>query len=197
MAQPVAHVRAPRTLLATDRTVERPAGTAAPRAAGAPHPAAAAPHEQSTRRGPEFVIDDSTLDPTTIALAAARADVIRIRLGAGLPTYGAVRALVAMLDDEVAAVGRDRDDLVVVLEVEAVVAADRAEAARRRGNLAYVAAFSHVAWQPDETMIVAPLDALADEVAAVVRRTRVDAVDLALVGPSRHLAPQVTAALTR
>ncbi|CAM5784517.1 LLM class flavin-dependent oxidoreductase [Cellulomonas persica] len=178
MAQPLTHVRAPRTLH-VDRPVVR-----------APH------DEPAPRRGPEFVIDDSTLDPTTIALAAARADVIRLRHGAGLPTYAAVRALVRMLDDEVAAVGRDRDDVLVVLEVETVVAADEADAERRRGHLAYAAAFSHLSWQPGETMIVAPLDALAVEVDEVVRRTGVDAVELALVGASRRLAPQVTAALT-
>ncbi len=178
MAQHLAHVRVPRSL-ATER------------------PAVRVPHvEPAPYRGAEFLIDDSTLDSTTIALAAARADVIRVRHGAGLPTHAAVRALVRMLDDEVAAVGRDRADVLVVLEVETVVAADEADAARRRSHLAYAAAFSHVPWQPGETMLVAPLDALAAEVADVLRRTGVDAVELTLVGASRRQAPQVAAALT-
>lgn len=184
MAQPLTHVRASRhsvarARVADDLVVRSPLS--------APQPS----------RGTEFVIDDSTLDPTTIALAAARADVIRIRHGAGLPTHAAVRALVQMLDDEVAAVGRDRADVLVVLEVETVVADDEADAARRRSHLAYAAAFSHLAWQPGDTMIVAPLDALARAVGEVVRRTGTDAVELAFVGASRGRAPEVAATLAR
>ncbi|KMM46283.1 hypothetical protein CWIS_05990 [Cellulomonas sp. A375-1] len=177
MAQPLTHVRAPRPRVADDLVVRAPLPAAQP------------------SRGTEFVIDDATLDPTTIALAAARADVIRIRHGAGLPTHAAVRALVQMLDDEVAAVGRDRADVLVVLEVETVVADDEADAHRRREHLMYAAAFSHLAWLPGDAMLVAPIDALAEAVAQVLRRTGVDAVELALVGPSRRLVPEVAAAL--
>ncbi|GEA80012.1 hypothetical protein [Cellulomonas uda] len=177
MAQPLAHVRTP--------DLTSPA-----------RPAAVALAAATPRHVTEFVIDDSTLVPTTLALAAARADVIRVRHGAGLPTHAAVRALVAMLDGEMAALGRPRSDVTVVLEVETVVADDARDAARRRGHLAYAAAFSHLAWHVDATMLVAPLDALAAEAAQVARRAGVDRVELALVGGSRRHAAALARTLT-
>lgn len=176
MAQPLAHVRTPAP------TSPAPTSPVASVALASPAP----------RHVTEFVIDDATLVPTTLALAAARADVIRVRHGAGLPTRAAVRALVAMLDGEVAAVGRSRDDVTVVLEVETVVAADEDDAARRRSHLAYSAAFSHLAWQADATILVAPLGTLADRAAEVARSTGVDRVELALVGRSRRHAATLT-----
>ncbi|MCR6689004.1 hypothetical protein [Cellulomonas sp.] len=158
---------------------------------------AAAPAPDAARRHVEFVLDDASLNPTTLALAGARADVVRIRFSAALSSQPAVRALVAMLDDEVAAVGRARDELRVVLEVEAVVADDEADAARRRANLAYTAAFSHAAWSPESTWLVAPVERLAKEATALARRTGVDAVHLHLTGPSAAHVDRVTAALHR
>lgn len=121
MAQPVlAPVRAagPRPSLPDVPRVEV--------AVGAPRPGAV-----------EFLLDADALDATTVALAAARADVVRIVHSAALPTLAAVRALVSVLEDEVRAVGRARDEVRVVLEVEAVVAADDADARRRRTAIAY------------------------------------------------------------
>ncbi|UJP40067.1 hypothetical protein [Cellulomonas palmilytica] len=181
MAQPLAHVRTP-SVTSPDLT-----SSAATVALAAPAP----------RHVTEFVIDDATLVPTTLALAAARADVIRVRHGAGLPTHASVRALVAMLDDEVAAVGRSRDDVTVVLEVETVVADDEDDAARRRGHLAYSAAFSHLAWQADATMLVAAPGTVVDEAAELARRTGVDRVELVLVGRSRRHAPTIARTLAR
>ncbi|AEI13239.1 LLM class oxidoreductase [Cellulomonas gilvus] len=155
------------------------------------------PFSDEARRHVEFVLDEGSLNPTTLALAGARADVVRIRFSAALPTHPAVRALVAMLDDEVAAVGRTRDELRVVLEVETVVADDEADAARRRANLAYTAAFSHAAWSPESTWLVAPVERLAEEASALARRTGVDAVHLHLTGPSAAHVDRVTAALQR
>jgi hypothetical protein len=142
--------------------------------------------EPTPRRLVEFVVDELTLDPTTLALAAARADVVRLRFSSALPSHVAVHALVAMLGDEIAALGRARTDVRIVLEVETVVADDEADAARRRANLAYTAAFSHVSWSPESTWVVAPLDAVADAARALAARTGVDAVELVLVGRSRE-----------
>ncbi|WP_163275497.1 LLM class flavin-dependent oxidoreductase [Cellulomonas iranensis] len=138
-------------------------------------------------RGVEFLLDAAALDPTTIALAAARADVVRLVHSAALPTPAAVRALVSVLEDEIRAVGRDRAEVRVVLEVETVVAADEADAARRRTAVAYAEAFSGVTWSPSATWLVAPRDRVLRDAADLAARTGVDTVALALVGSSaRH-----------
>lgn len=140
----------------------------------------------------EFRLDATSLDGTTIALAAARADVVRIVHSAALPTLAAVRALVSVLQDEVRAVGRDQADVRLVLEVEAVVAADAADAARRRTAVAYAEAFAALTWSPSATWLVAPLDRLVPQAAALAERAGVDTVALALVGDSRRHAPSLT-----
>ena len=143
----------------------------------------------------EFRLDAASLDPTTLALAAARADVVRIVHSAALPTVAAVRALVSVLDDEVRAVGRARADVRVVLEVEAVVAADDADAARRRTAVAYAEAFAGLTWAPSATWLVATPQRLVTDAVALAARTGVDTVALALVGGSRHHAGAVLHAL--
>ena len=145
------------------------------------------------RAGAEFLLDAASLDGTTLALAAARADVVRIVHSAALPTVAAVRALVSVLDDEVRAVGRDRADVRVVLEVEAVVADDAADAHRRRAGVAYAEAFAGLSWSPSSTWLVAPLDRLPDDAAALAARTGVDTVALALVGTSARYADALRA----
>ncbi|UZN02643.1 hypothetical protein [Cellulomonas sp. S1-8] len=178
MAQHVlAPVRATRTT--------RPARPAAPTVEVVGH----APRTGAT----EFRLAADALDPTTLALAAARADVVRIVHSAALPTVAAVRALVSVLEDEVRAVGRDRDDLRLVLEVEAVVAADAADAARRRTSVAYAEAFAALTWSPSSTWLVAPVGRLTQDAAALAARTGVDTVALALVGGSRHHAAAIAA----
>jgi len=172
--------------------VAQPLTHAHPSATATPTPATPAP---APRHVTEFVLDDASLVPTVLALAAARADVIRVRHGAGLPTQAAVRALVAMLDDEVAAVGRNRADVTVVLEIEVVVADDERDAARRRANLAYSAALSHAAWHADATLLVAPLASVPAEAAEIARRTGVDRVELTLLPSSSHHAAALATTL--
>lgn len=169
------------------------------RATPAPRPAAARPArrpdvprvevvDHDPRSGVEFLLDADALDATTLALAAARADVVRIVHSAALPTVAAVRALVTVLEDEVRAVGRDRHEVRVVLEVEAVVASDDADAARRREAVAYAEAFAALTWSPSSTWLVAPAARLVADAHALAARTGVDTVALALVGESRRHA---------
>lgn len=180
MAQPVlAHVRA---------TPTRRPSTARPDV-----PAVEVVGHAPRRAGVEFLLDADALDTTTVALAAARADVVRIVHSAALPTVAAVRALVSVLEDEIRAVGRDRHDVQVVLEVEAVVAADAADVARRRTAIAYAEAFAALSWSPSATWLVAPLDRLPAEAADVAARTGVDTVALALVGESGQHADALAA----
>ncbi|ADG75834.1 hypothetical protein Cfla_2951 [Cellulomonas flavigena DSM 20109] len=174
MAQPVlAHVRA---------TPARRPSTArpdVPRVEIAGH---------ASRADVEFLLDADALDTTTLALAAARADVVRIVHSAALPTVAAVRALVTVLEDEVRAVGRDRHEVRLVLEVEAVVAADDADAARRRQAVAYAEAFAALTWSPSATWLVGTPARLAADARALAESTGVDTVALALVGESRRHA---------
>ena len=147
-----------------------------------------------TRTGAvEFLLDADALDLTTVALAAARADVVRIVHSAALPNVAAVRALVRVLDDEVRAVGRDRRDVRIVLEVETVVAADDADAARRRQAVAYAEAFAALSWSPSATWLVAPVEHVTTRAEALARATGVDTVALALVGESRRYAARLAA----
>ena len=149
------------------------------------------------RTGTEFLLDGEALDATTLALAAARADVVRIVHSAALPTVAAVRALVGVVEDEIRAVGRDRRDVRLVLEVEAVVAADDEDAARRRGAVAYAEAFAALTWSPSSTWLVAPAGRLTAEAGALAARTGVDTVALALVGDSRRHAAALAGAAAR
>ncbi|QCB92622.1 hypothetical protein [Cellulomonas shaoxiangyii] len=142
----------------------------------------------------EFLLDAESLTETTVALAAARADVIRLVHSAVLPTPAAVRALVDVLAAEIAAVGRDRTEVRVVLQVEAVVARDEADAARRREAVTYAEAFSGAVWASSVTWLVAPVERLVADAHALAARAQVDAVELALVGASAALAPAVAAA---
>jgi len=136
----------------------------------------------------ELVLDDETLSPTTVALAAARAHTVRIRQGMALPTRAAVRALVALLDDAIVASGRSRADVPVVLEVEAVVARDEADAARRRTNLALAAAFSHATWHADAALLVASAAGIDEAARALAAEVGVDRVELVPVGAAPLVA---------
>ncbi|GIG40277.1 hypothetical protein [Cellulomonas phragmiteti] len=176
------HVLTPARVTSHPRPTSAPGGAPRVEVAGRPRPGTV-----------EFLLDADALDPTTLALAAARADVVRVVHSAALPTEAAVRALVSVLEDEVAAVGRDRRDVRLVLEVEAVVAADDADVARRRTAIAYAEAFAALTWSPSATWLVAPLDRLSSDAAALAARTGVDAVALALVGESRRHASAVVA----
>ncbi|TQL03023.1 LLM class flavin-dependent oxidoreductase [Cellulomonas sp. SLBN-39] len=143
----------------------------------------------------EHVLDTATPDDAALALAAARADVVRLVPSAALPTPGHVRALVRRVEQEVAALGRPRADVRVVLEVETVVAADAADARRRRSHLAYAEAFAGLTWSPSASWVVAPLDAVLDTATDLARRSGVDAVALSLVGASAAHAPTLVAAV--
>ncbi|WP_136518110.1 LLM class flavin-dependent oxidoreductase [Cellulomonas telluris] len=142
----------------------------------------------------EFRLDGDALTEAAVALAAARADVVRLVHSAALPTPASVRALVDVLEDEVRAVGRDRADVRLVLEVDAVVAADDADAARRRERLAYAEAFSGATWSATATWLVGTPARLVDDARDLAARTGVDAVALALVGGSAAHGPALAAA---
>ncbi|GEM_PF-663867 len=142
----------------------------------------------------EVVVASAALDDVELLRSAARADAVRIRFSAALPNATAVRTLVAVLEGHVLAVGRRREDVRLVLEVETVVARDEADAARRRSWLAHVEAFAGASWAPSASWVVAPRERVVADGVALARHTGVDVVALALVGSSRGHAEQLSAA---
>ncbi|NKY08357.1 LLM class flavin-dependent oxidoreductase, partial [Cellulomonas hominis] len=115
---------------------------------------------------------------TAIALAAARADVIRLEFSVAVPTVGALARVVALVEEAVAEAGRDRAEVRVVLDLEVVLAADARTARRKRSHLEYLDALAGLGWSPAATRVVTTPELLAAEVRELARRAGVDAVVL-------------------
>ncbi|MEN1976610.1 hypothetical protein [Cellulomonas olei] len=165
-AEPVAAVPA----------VPAPAAAATVRSAA---PAAAGPdiHVGS----PDYGVRTVELRPgseTAIALAAARADVIRLEFSVAVPTVGALARVVALVEEAVADAGRDRAEVRVVLDLEVVLASDERTARRKRSHLEYLDALSGLGWSPAATRVVTTPALLAAEVRELARRAGVDGVVL-------------------
>ncbi|MFI2754110.1 hypothetical protein ACGIF2_11810 [Cellulomonas sp. P22] len=122
-----------------------------------------------------------------VALAAARAEVVRLGFSSRLPTRSAVSALVAQLDEEVAAMGRRRSDVTVLLDVEVVVAADDASARAMSRRLACLDAMAGIAWRADAGRIVAPADQVLVEATRLAREVGADGVVLVPLADSSDL----------
>lgn len=115
---------------------------------------------------------------TAIALAAARADVIRLEFSVAVPTVGALARVVALVEEAVADAGRDRAEVRVVLDLEVVLAADERTARRKRSHLEYLDALSGLGWSPAATRVVTTPALLAAEARELGRRAGVDGVVL-------------------
>ncbi|MDM8084410.1 LLM class flavin-dependent oxidoreductase [Cellulomonas cellasea] len=107
---------------------------------------------------PPVVFRGDTGSDATLLLAAARADVVRVGFSSDAPDRAAMAALVAEVEEEVAAVGRRRADVTVLLDVEVVVVADEAAAQRKSQQLACLDAMAGVAWPVAATRVVATAD---------------------------------------
>ncbi|CAN5168207.1 hypothetical protein BH11ACT1_BH11ACT1_16600 [soil metagenome] len=172
-------------ILDRPRTVT-PAPTAAPAAArtvaGRPRSAArtavavAVPSPQPDGSAPLQFRPESEAG---LALGAARADVVRLGFSAGVPSIAAMRQLVAAVEEEIAAVGRDRSSVRIVLDVEVVVADDDAAARRKRAVLDHLDALAGITWAPSATRVVAAPRGVVD--AAVTLGERVGADEVVLV----------------
>ncbi|HEY0188734.1 MAG TPA: hypothetical protein VGC67_14680 [Cellulomonas sp.] len=115
---------------------------------------------------------------SAIALAAARADVIRLGFSVVLPSIGALARVVALIDEEIAAVGRERAEVRVLLDLDVVLAADERTARRKRSHLEYLDALAGLSWSPAATRVVTTADRLAAEVRELAERAGVDGVVL-------------------
>jgi alkanesulfonate monooxygenase SsuD/methylene tetrahydromethanopterin reductase-like flavin-dependent oxidoreductase (luciferase family) len=114
-----------------------------------------------------------------LALGAARADVVRLGFSARVPSVAAMRRLVEAVEDEIAAVGRDRSSVRIVLDVEVVLTDDDAAARRKRAQLDHLDALAGIAWAPSGTRVVAATPGVVD--AAVELGERVGADEVVLV----------------
>jgi alkanesulfonate monooxygenase SsuD/methylene tetrahydromethanopterin reductase-like flavin-dependent oxidoreductase (luciferase family) len=115
---------------------------------------------------------------SAVAQAAARADVIRLGFSVVVPSVGALARVVALVEEEIAATGRDRAEVRVLLDVDVVLAADERTARRKRSHLEYLDALAGLSWSPAATRVVTTADRLAAEVHELAERTGVDGVVL-------------------
>lgn len=172
-----------------------PARHAAPLAATRPAHAGARPPFRVVLDAPAAPTDVSGPRPVelrdasevAVALAAARAEVVRLGFSSRLPTRSAVSALVAQLDEEVAAVGRRRSDVTVLLDVEVVVAADDAAARATSRRLACLDAMAGIAWRADTVRVVATADQVLAEATRLAREVGADGVVLVPLADSSDL----------
>ena len=142
-------------------------------------PLHATPATTPDGRAPVVFRGDTGSDAVTL-LAAARADVVRVGFSAGAPDRTAVAALVAEVEEEVAAVGRSRADVAVLLDVEVVVVADAAAARAKSAQLACIDAMAGVVWPAAATRVVTTADQVH---AAATRLAREVGADGAYVIP--------------
>lgn len=187
MAQPVLHRPAVATrhlpAAAHRRHTTPPVGLAPADPVAAPSPSPAPPVAAPDIHvgSPDYGVRTVEFRPgseTAIALAAARADVIRLEFSVAVPTVGALARVVALVEEAVAEAGRDRAEVRVVLDLEVVLAADARTARRKRSHLEYLDALAGLGWSPAATRVVTTPELLAAEVRELARRAGVDAVVL-------------------
>ncbi|MGW6131200.1 hypothetical protein ACWFNE_14345 [Cellulomonas sp. NPDC055163] len=130
-----------------------------------------------------------------LALAAARADAVHLSFSAQVPTVAAMAKLVGRLEDEIAAVGRERAGVRIVLDLDVLPTADAAVARRKRSYLEHLDALAGLTWAPSATRVVAPAEAVVGTAVDLARQVGADGVVLVPLadGPGvdhlRALAP--------
>ncbi|GEA87817.1 hypothetical protein [Cellulomonas cellasea] len=166
---------------------------AAPDAARRVTVAVAAPGDDRPHAG-----DPVAFRPTSgvaLALAAARADAVHLSFSAQVPTVAAMAELVEQLEDEIAAVGRERAGVSIVLDLDVLPTADADVARRKRSYLEHLDALAGLTWKPSATRVVAAPEAVVGAAVDLARRVGVDGVVLVPLadGPAvdhlRALAP--------
>lgn len=155
--------------------------------------AVAAPADDRPHTG-----DPVAFRPTSgvaLALAAARADAVHLSFSAQVPTVAAMARLVEQLEDEIAAVGRERTGVRIVLSLDVLPTPDADVARRKRSYLEHLDALAGLTWAPSATRVVAPPEAVVGTAVDLARRVGADGVVLVPLadGPGvdhlRALAP--------
>lgn len=153
-----------------------PDGATAP--AGARHVTVAVAAPAATR---PHAGDPVAFRPTSgvgLALAAARADAVHLSFSAQVPTVAAMAELVGRLEDEIAAVGRERAGVRIVLDLDVLPTADADVARRKRSYLEHLDALAGLTWAPSATRLVAPPEAVVGTAVDLARRVGADGVVL-------------------
>ena len=104
-----------------------------------------------------------------------------------MPTLTAATELIAALEDEIAAVGRHRRDVTVLLEVEVRVMPDETSARARRAHLAQLDALAGLAWSPRPTRVVGVGRQVVDDAASLATRAGADGAVLVPLSPAADL----------
>ncbi|VTR77694.1 hypothetical protein [Cellulomonas hominis] len=145
------------------------------------HPAAPAPDPTIHVLAPDCgvrTVESRPGSESAIALAAVHADVIRLEFSVAVPSVGALSRVAALVEEAVAASGRDRAGVRVLLDLEVVLAGDERTARRKRSQLEHLDALAGLTWSPADTRVVTTADRLVDEVRELARRAGVDGVVL-------------------
>lgn len=132
-----------------------------------------------------------------LALAAARADAVHLAFSAQVPTVAAMAVLVDELEGEIAAVGRDRAEVRIVLDVDVLPTPDAAEARRKRSYLEHLDALAGLTWTPSATRLVAPAEAVVGAAVELAQRVGADGVVLVPLSASESVERLQTLAASR
>lgn len=131
---------------------------------------------------------------SAIAAAVRTADVIRLAFSVAVPSVGALSRVAALVEEALAASGRDRADVRVLLDLEVVLAGDERTARRKRSQLEHLDALAGLGWSPADSRVVTTADRLVAEVRELAARAGVDGVVLHPL-PGGHAADEQLRAL--
>lgn len=123
-------------------------------------------------------VEHRPLTSTDLLVAAARAEVIRLSLSAAVPSVAELADLVDLAVQGVAAAGRRRSEVSVLLDVDVVLAPDERTARRKRAELEYLDALTGLTWSPAATRVVTTGHLLLAELRELAERTGVDGLVL-------------------
>ena len=111
-----------------------------------------------------------------VTLAAARADVVRLEFSSAWPDVAALRDAVAMLHEELDALGRPRAEVRVELAVEVVVVADARTAASTRTRFEMLDALAGVAPHVTRGSLVGTIGRARGQVQRLAHQVGADSV---------------------
>lgn len=117
-------------------------------------------------------------DSAELLIAAARADVIRLAFSADLSTVAELTSWVDLAAQGIAAAGRQRHQVTLLLDLDVVLAVDERAARRKRADLEYLDALTGLTWSPAATRVVTTADLLLAELRELAERTGVDGLVL-------------------
>ncbi|MEV7973881.1 hypothetical protein [Cellulomonas sp. NPDC089187] len=113
-----------------------------------------------------------------LLVAAAQADVIRLAFSVVVPGVTALTEWVDLAVQAIAAAGRGRDGVTLLLDLDVVLAPDARTARRKRAELEYLDALSGLTWSPGDTRVVTTAESLRAELHELAERVGVDGLVL-------------------